>query len=77
MVVGFCSIESWVWNLRLLAQFLGGEMSPGLFQDFMEGYIRLSPFTIKHSVLVMTGGFQSRQSQIESYEQAIFDSHFY
>ena len=29
-----------VWDLRTLAQFLGNEMSPGLFQDFMNGYIK-------------------------------------
>ena len=26
----------WVWDLRPLAQFQGSEMSPGLFQDFMD-----------------------------------------
>ena len=47
MVVGFCSIggwcysEWWVWGLRTLAKFQGNEMSPGLFQDFMDGYIKL------------------------------------
>ena len=28
----------WVWNLRTLAQFQESEISPGLFQDFMDGY---------------------------------------
>ena len=27
-------------DLRTLAQFQGSEMSPGLFQDFMDGYIK-------------------------------------
>ena len=46
MLVGFCCIgslyysESWVWELRTLAQFQGSEMSPGLFQDFMDRYIK-------------------------------------
>ena len=44
MVVGFSFywrlIRLWVWNLRTLAQFQGSEMSPGLFQDFMDGYIK-------------------------------------
>ena len=29
-----------VWDLRTLAQFQEGEMSPGLSQDFMDGYIK-------------------------------------
>ena len=46
MLVGFCFIggccysESWVCNLRTLAQFRASEMSPGLFQDFMDGYMK-------------------------------------
>ena len=46
MVVGFCSIRDWscygwwVWVLRRLAQLQGKEMFPGLFQDFMDGYIK-------------------------------------
>ena len=46
MVVGFSSIGDWcysewcVWDLRTLAQFQGSEMSSGLFQDFMNGYVK-------------------------------------
>ena len=46
MFVDFCSIASWycsgwwVWDLRTLTHFQGREMSPGLFQDFMDGYIK-------------------------------------
>ena len=46
MVVTFCSIKGyccsgwWVGNLKTLAQFQGSEMFPGLFQDFMDGYIK-------------------------------------
>ena len=45
MVVGFCFIGGWysewyVWGLRTLAKFQGSEMSPGLFQDFMDEYIK-------------------------------------
>ena len=29
-----------MWDLITLAQFPGSEMSPGLFQDFMDVYIR-------------------------------------
>ena len=29
-----------MWDLRILVQFLGDEISPGLFQDFMDGYIK-------------------------------------
>ena len=29
-----------MWDLITLAQFQGSEMSPGLFQDFMDGYIK-------------------------------------
>ena len=45
MVAGFCSIGGWcysgwwVWAFRTLTQFQGNEMSPGLFQNFMNGYI--------------------------------------
>ena len=28
------------WDLRTLAQFQGSEMSSGLFQDLMDGYIK-------------------------------------
>ena len=28
-----------MWHLRTLVKFQGSEMSPGLFQDFMDGYI--------------------------------------
>ena len=44
MVVGFCSSGDWcdswwwVWDLRTLAQLQGSEMSPGLFEDFLDGY---------------------------------------
>ena len=46
MVVGFyftggwCYSELWVGDLIILAQFSESEMSPGLFWDFMDGYIR-------------------------------------
>ena len=30
----------WVWDLRTLAQFQTSKMSPGLLQDFMNGYIK-------------------------------------
>ena len=46
MVVGFCSIMDWsysgwcVWDLKTLAQLQGSQMFPGLFQDFMDGYIK-------------------------------------
>ena len=29
-----------MWDLITLAQFRGSEMSPGLFKDFMDGYIK-------------------------------------
>ena len=29
-----------MWDLIKLAQFPGSELSPGLFQDFMDGYIK-------------------------------------
>ena len=29
-----------MWDLITLAQFPGSEMSPELFQDFMDGYIK-------------------------------------
>ena len=67
MVVGFFyfGVDATL-GLRTLAQFQGSEMSPGLFQAFMDGYIRLSTRAIEYSVVVMTAGSQSRPSQIES-----------
>ena len=45
MVVGFCwglmLLWTLVWILRALAQFKGSERSPGLFQDFGDGYIKV------------------------------------
>ena len=66
---GWCYSEWWVWDLGTLAQFQGSEMSPKLFEGFMDGYktLKLSPFVVEHSVVVMTEGSQSRWSQIESY----------
>ena len=67
MVVVFCSIGvDATLGLRTLAQFQGSEMSPRLFQDFMDGYIRLSTLAVGHSVVIMAAGSQSRRSQIES-----------
>ena len=56
-----------MWDLRTLAQFQRSEMSPGLFQDFRDRYIRLFPLAIEHSVVVMTADSQSRLSHIKSY----------
>ena len=47
----------------------GSEISPGLFQCFMDGYnktLRPSPLVIEHSVVVMSASSQSRRSQIKS-----------
>ena len=62
MVVGFCFIgvwcytRVWVWNLIRLTQFQGSEMSPGLFQYFMDVYktLRLSALLVEHGVVVMS-----------------------
>ena len=43
MVVGFywnLMLGCWVWILRELALFKGSERSPGLLQDFEDGYIK-------------------------------------
>ena len=65
MIVGFCSTGSlcysewWVWDLRTLAQFQESEMAiPGLFQDFMDGYVKpwYYPLVVEHSAVVMTAG---------------------
>ena len=45
------------WHLRALAQFQESEMSPELFQDFMNGYMKPEvspPLPFEHSVVVMT-----------------------
>ena len=45
MVVDFVGILCYsgrlVWIFRALAQFKGSEGSPGLFQDFEDGYIKV------------------------------------
>ena len=43
MVVSYCNLMlgCWVYILRALAQFKGSERSPGLLQDFEDGYIKL------------------------------------
>ena len=59
-----------VGDFRTLALFQRSEMSPELFQDFMDGYIKpltVSPLAVEHSVLVITAGSQSRWSKIDSY----------
>ena len=77
VVVGFCSIRvDATLGLKTLAQFQGNEMSLGLFQNFMDTYIRLCTLAVEHSVVVMTGGSQSKSPQVESNEWAIFNSHF-
>ena len=48
-----------MWILRVLAQFKGSEVSPGLLQDFEDGYIKFKTphhiiLYIEHSVVVMT-----------------------
>ena len=37
---GWCYSGWWVWDLRTLVQFQGSQMLPGLFKDFMDGYIK-------------------------------------
>ena len=44
-------------DLITLAQLPGGEMSPGLFQDFMDVYI------VEHSVVVMSARLNPMGSQ--------------
>ena len=56
-----------MWDLIILAQFLGSDMSPGLFQDFMDVYIhknlRLFPLVVEHSVVVMSAKLNPMGSQ--------------
>ena len=33
-----------MWDLRTFAQFNGSEVPPGLFQEFMDGYIYIFNF---------------------------------
>ena len=42
-------------------------MPRGLFQDFVDVYIRLSTLAVEPSVVIMTAGSQLRSSQIKSY----------
>ena len=56
-----------MWDLRTLAQFQGKEMSPELFQIFMDGSVRLFSLAVEHNVVVMTTDFQAERSQTECY----------
>ena len=38
--------------------------------------LRFSPLVVKHSVVIMTAGFQSGRSQIQFYGEPIFDYRF-
>ena len=42
-------------------------MSPGLFQDFMDGIKTLKLLVVEHGEVVITGDSQSKRSQIESH----------
>ena len=42
-------------------------MSPGLFQDFMDGIKTLKLLVVEHDEVVITGDSQSKRSQIESH----------
>ena len=52
-----------MWDSITLAQFPGSQISPGLFQDFMDGYIKLSPLVVEHSVVVMSPRMNPMGSQ--------------
>ena len=56
-----------MWDLIIFGQFSGSDMSPGLFQDFMDVYIhktlRLFPLVIQHSVVVMSTKLNPMGSQ--------------
>ena len=41
----WCYSRRWVWTFKALAQFKGSEGSPGLFQDFEHGYIKVEDFS--------------------------------
>ena len=52
-------------DLTTLAQFPESEMSPGLFQDFMDVYIRLQdfPLVVEQRVMVISARLNSVGSQ--------------
>ena len=54
-----------MWDLITLAQFLGNEMSPGLFEDYGWVYktLRLSAVVVDHSVVVMSARLNPIGSQ--------------
>ena len=47
-----------MWELQ---QFLENEMSPGLLQDFMDGYLKYNTLLQKNwsSMVVVTAGYQA------------------
>ena len=85
IVVDFCSIEccysGWrVWDLRTLTQFLGSEMSPGLFENFMDKRMKhqnsLYLIAAECSQVVVYAGSSAGGFQFNSCWQPIFDSRF-
>ena len=54
-----------MWDLITLAQFLGSEMSLGLFQGYGWVYktLRLSSLVVDHSVMVTSARLNSVDSQ--------------
>ena len=58
MVVDFCFIKNlcysgwWLWDLRTLAQFQRNEITPGLFQYFMDGYIKSNNRSNRHDTFL-------------------------
>ena len=64
---GWCYSEWWLWDLKTIEKFQENEMSPGLFQDFMDGIKTLKLLVVEHGEVVITGDSQSKRSQIESH----------
>ena len=69
VVVGFCFTGGWwyseLWEWDLMTQFQGCEMSRGLYQDHIDGYVK--PCYVTHSVVVMSVTLNPMCSQLSIY----------
>ena len=84
MVVGFCFNGGWcysgwwLWDLRTLALFYRSEMSPGLFQDFMDRCIKCyNSLIISWTTDSLTAASQSGETQVRILWVANFWFPFY
>ena len=82
MVVGFYQnlmLGYWVWILRALAEFKESGRSPGLLEDFEDGYYKTLRLPIRTSGTRCSGYHMtigSKSGEFQFKGEPIFDSRF-